>query len=430
MDTAIRVNNVGKLYRLGEMDRYLTIRESLTNAWSSMIGRQGNGAWTDGKSALQKHDQEIWALKDVSFDVKHGEVVGIIGRNGAGKSTLLKIISRITEPTEGEVELFGRVASLLEVGTGFHPELTGRENVYLNGSVLGMRKKEIDRKFDEIIDFSGVERFLDTPVKRYSTGMQVRLAFAVAAHLEPEILLIDEVLAVGDVEFQRKCLGKMDDVARSGRTVLFVSHNMAAVENLCGRGLQLEAGKLKRIGSINDVIEKYLSDNAEVTGEVDATEHPNRVSGARPVIQRFLILNAEGKTAGQIGLGEEVSFLLYLKTADPITGLMVGIHIYNWIGQRITSLHMDFQLNSTFDLTNTATIRCTVPQFDLIPGTYHIVADISAAHRIDRIDPIAHFEVLPRDIYGTGRIPPPSYGMVICRGQWTVDQQHLSDVNA
>ncbi|MEM8971244.1 MAG: ABC transporter ATP-binding protein, partial [Pseudomonadota bacterium] len=227
--SAIRVKDVSKLFMLGQVQGYRTIRESLSNTAAKLVNKgpsSARGHDVDPSTSASAHGHEpedaaestdsIWALRDVSFDVQHGEVVGIIGRNGAGKSTLLKILSRITEPTTGEIELFGRVSSLLEVGTGFHPELTGRENVYLNGSILGMRKREIDRKFDEIVDFSGVERFLDTPVKRYSSGMSVRLAFAVAAHLEPEILIVDEVLAVGDAEFQKKCLGKMDDVARSG----------------------------------------------------------------------------------------------------------------------------------------------------------------------------------------------------------------------
>jgi lipopolysaccharide transport system ATP-binding protein len=241
-DIAIRVENVSKMYRLGEGGAQHThLREALTHALGAPLRwwrRNGNGHG----SAVAEQDETLWALKDVSFEVKRGEVLGIIGRNGAGKSTLLKILSRITEPTTGQIDCFGRVASLLEVGTGFHQELTGRENVYLNGAILGMSKKEIDRKFDEIVAFSGVERFIDTPVKRYSSGMGVRLGFAVAAHLDPEILIVDEVLAVGDAEFQAKCLGKLNEVAESGRTVLFVSHNMRAVEQLTTRAMMLEGG--------------------------------------------------------------------------------------------------------------------------------------------------------------------------------------------
>ncbi|MGQ9606252.1 MAG: ABC transporter ATP-binding protein, partial [Thermogutta sp.] len=229
-DVAIRVENLSKKFVLGERLGFRTFRETLQDALAAPIrlikGDRGNGSAAERKVDT---DTQIWALKDVSFEVKHGEVLGIIGPNGAGKSTLLKILSRITEPSAGYVEIRGRVGSLLEVGTGFHPELTGRENVYLNGAILGMSKAEIRRKFDDIVSFAGVEKFIDTPVKRYSSGMQVRLAFAVAAHLDPEILIVDEVLAVGDAEFQKRCLGKMDEVSRSGRTILFVSHNMAAV---------------------------------------------------------------------------------------------------------------------------------------------------------------------------------------------------------
>jgi len=231
-DIAIRVENLSKLYHIGRArQRHDTLRDALSAAFRRPASR-----------AARREDETLWALRDVSFEVQRGEVVGIIGRNGAGKSTLLKILSRITEPTSGRAEIHGRVGSLLEVGTGFHPELTGRENVYLNGAILGMHRTEIDRKFDEIVAFAEIEKFLDTPVKHYSSGMYVRLAFAVAAHLDPEILLVDEVLAVGDAAFQRKCLGKMDSVGKEGRTVLFVSHNMAAVTNLCDWGLLLDAG--------------------------------------------------------------------------------------------------------------------------------------------------------------------------------------------
>jgi len=249
-ETVIKVENLGKKYKIGEKERYLALRDSIVNAVKLPY------KILTGKISLKKPD--FWALKDVSFEVKKGEVVGIIGRNGAGKTTLLKILSRITEPTTGRVTLRGRVASLLEVGTGFHPELTGRENVYLNGAILGMRRFEINRKFDEIVDFSGVEKFIDTPVKRYSSGMYVRLAFAVAAHLEPEILIIDEVLAVGDAEFQKKCLGKMKNVASAGRTVLFVSHNMGAISSLTRRCLWLDNGILREEGPTMDVVSQYL----------------------------------------------------------------------------------------------------------------------------------------------------------------------------
>ncbi|PYN50294.1 MAG: ABC transporter ATP-binding protein, partial [Candidatus Rokuibacteriota bacterium] len=269
-DVAIRVAGLGKQYQIGgDRKPYKTIRESITDMVLDPLRRLRAGLSADALNG----EHAFWALKDVSFEVNRGEVVGIIGRNGAGKSTLLKILSRITEPTEGEVEIVGRVGSLLEVGTGFHPELTGRENVYLNGAILGMKRSEIDRRFDEIVAFSEIERFLETPVKHYSSGMYARLAFAVAAHLEPEILLVDEVLAVGDAAFQKKCLGKMGDVAEQGRTVLFVSHNLGAINDLCARSILLNNGQVEIDGAPDKVIRTYLGhgNSATPTIELEAT---------------------------------------------------------------------------------------------------------------------------------------------------------------
>jgi len=255
---AIRVENLSKMYRIGgPQEKYTTFRDVLARTAIAPF-RRARDLWRGQAYGAAGLKEEIWALKDINFEVKHGEVVGIIGRNGAGKSTLLKILSRITEPTMGWVDVYGRVGALLEVGTGFHPELTGRENVYLNGAILGMSRRDIDRKFDEIIDFAGVERFIDTPVKHYSSGMGLRLGFAVAAHLEPEILVVDEVLAVGDAEFQKKCLGKMSDVAGEGRTVLFVSHNMGAVQSLCQWGLLLQDGTSQYFGPVSQALNRYM----------------------------------------------------------------------------------------------------------------------------------------------------------------------------
>jgi lipopolysaccharide transport system ATP-binding protein len=264
-DIAVRVENLGKLYRIGQIVGYGTLRESLTNAVSAPFRRLRSARHEP--SATSPQPNFIWALKDVSFEVKRGEAVGIIGRNGSGKTTILKILSRITAPTEGYAEVHGRVGSLLEVGTGFHPELTGRENIYLNGAVIGMKKAEVDRKFDEIVAFSNIEKFLDTPVKRYSSGMYVRLAFAVAAHLDPEVLIVDEVLAVGDAAFQKKCLGRIEGATKEGRTVLFVSHNMAPVKRLCKRAICLDEGKVQMIGATEDVVASYLLIGTEAEGE-------------------------------------------------------------------------------------------------------------------------------------------------------------------
>src|SRR5687767_4329824 len=268
MRPIIRVEDLSKLYYLGGSGAaYSTLRETVMDAARKPLRfLRGNN-----------NSEELWALKDVSFEVMPGDVVGIIGRNGAGKSTLLKVLSRIVEPTTGRVELYGRVASLLEVGTGFHPELSGRENIYLNGSILGMTRREIETKFDEIVAFAEVEKFIDTPVKRYSSGMYVRLAFSVAAHLEPEILLVDEVLAVGDAAFQKKCLGKMDSVAKAGRTVLFVSHDISAIRQLCNRGILLHKGSLQCLGPIDEVIDAYTTTMSSEVGESDKIfpEQPN-----------------------------------------------------------------------------------------------------------------------------------------------------------
>lgn len=257
-DVAIRAEGISKQYRIGKRESYRTLRDTLASTFTVPFRKAGKLLRGERADAAEL-DETIWALKEISFEIERGEVIGIIGGNGAGKSTLLKILSRITEPTKGFAEIHGRVASLLEVGTGFHPELTGRENIYLNGAILGMRRTEIERKFDEIVDFSEVEKFIDTPVKHYSSGMYLKLAFAVAAHLEPEILLVDEVLAVGDVRFQKKCLGKMGAVAKEGRTIIFVSHNMGAITQLCERVLLLENGRLKRIGPSEAVVNDYLA---------------------------------------------------------------------------------------------------------------------------------------------------------------------------
>jgi lipopolysaccharide transport system ATP-binding protein len=299
MNNAIRAQQIGKRYRIGaRREPYKrfseTVVRSVTSSWRHIrsLGKTLTG------------DETFWALKDVTFDLQHGEVLGIIGRNGAGKSTLLKVLSRITRPTEGRAEIRGRVGSLLEVGTGFHPELTGRENIYLNGAVLGMRRHEINRKFDEIVDFSGLEKFLDTPVKRYSSGMYVRLAFAVAAHMEPEILMVDEVLAVGDAEFQKKCLGKMHDVVTEGRTVLFVSHNMTAIRKLCNRAILLADGLVARDGSSDDVVQYYLDSAMTSPGQIVWDE--KRRPGNRAMrIHSVKFMDWAGREADQVDLSRD-----------------------------------------------------------------------------------------------------------------------------
>ncbi len=306
-DIAIKVDNIAKRYRLGEkVSANDSIIKDILKAVKSPITNFKKYRSLYVFDDLDDSDDILWALRDISFEVKQGEVVGIIGHNGAGKSTLLKILSKITPPSTGKIELRGRISSLLEVGTGFHPELTGRENLYLNGTILGMSKAEVERKFEEIVEFSGVGKFLDTPVKRYSSGMRVRLAFAVAAHLEPEILIIDEVLAVGDAEFQRKCLSKMEDVGKEGRTVLFVSHNMPAISRLCTRAILLNGGMIEKDGSVHDVVSDYLSSG---TGTSAAREWPDPKTAPRGEIVRLRsvrIKTKQGETTDYVDISDPV----------------------------------------------------------------------------------------------------------------------------
>jgi len=320
---AISVEHLGKKYRIDHQAQrrgYATLREAISDKLT--FGLKNNRA---SSSLTQAASEDFWALRDISFEVQQGEVLGIIGRNGAGKSTLLKILSRITQPTEGRVRISGRVASLLEVGTGFHPELTGRENIYLNGAILGMRKAEIKRKFDEIVAFSGVEKFLDTPVKRYSSGMYVRLAFAVAAHLEPEILIVDEVLAVGDAEFQKKCLGKMQDVStKEGRTVLFVSHNIVAVSRLCGLACWLDSGHLRQTGRSEDVISSYLRSGSVASSDWTRPEpEPQGVA----YIKRIAVTNMTGHLSDPITVKQSFAVSILVNNALGLLSCQIAARI-------------------------------------------------------------------------------------------------------
>jgi lipopolysaccharide transport system ATP-binding protein len=333
---AISCEKLGKLYRIGEMESYFALRYTLSKWLSApvrMLRRGGMGS-TNGKC------EEIWAIKNVSFEVQHGEVVGLIGRNGAGKSTLLKILSRVTKPTEGRAQLRGRIGSLLEVGTGFHPELTGRENVFLNGAILGMRKSEIRRKFDQIVAFAEVEKFIDTPIRHYSSGMMVRLAFAVAAHLEAEILLVDEVLAVGDMDFQKKCLGKIKDVSSAGRTVIFVSHNLSAIAALCSRGLLIDHGVLVKDAETSQVISEY---HAHCLGrpEADGDLRSRPRTGSRKAIFTSIRLQPLTSATGEPAVarpGCDLRVEVEIECCQAVRGLCVDLTIYDPAGYRLVDV--------------------------------------------------------------------------------------------
>ncbi|MEX2546210.1 MAG: ABC transporter ATP-binding protein [Chloroflexota bacterium] len=405
MSSTVVVDHLSKRYRLGSGGGYRRLTEVLANR-----GRHSSD------SAQAK---DLWALQDVSFEVSEGDVVGIIGRNGAGKSTLLKILSRITEPTSGRATLRGRVGSLLEVGTGFHPELTGRENVFLNGAVLGMRKSDILARFDEIVAFAEVERFLDTPVKRYSSGMYVRLAFAVAAHLEPDILVVDEVLAVGDTAFQKKCLGKMGDVAKSGRTVLFVSHNMAAVRSLCPRGVLLDRGEIVAGGAIEQVLRQYLA----VVDELQTHDLQNRRDregdGRVRAVAIEVIGDPEERTAGSLVCGRPGMLRVKLEAEQPVAELRAALSITNERHEGVLQLDSTLSGDRLSLASGRSTVTCMLDRVPLMPGRYsaNVYLEVSGVIT-DWVQEAAVIEVQEGDFYGTGRLPAPGYGSVMARFRW------------
>jgi lipopolysaccharide transport system ATP-binding protein len=363
----------------------------------------------------------FWALRDVSFAVQPGEVIGVIGRNGAGKSTLLKILSRITEPTEGQVLLRGRVGSLLEVGTGFHPELTGRENIHLNGAILGMKKSEIARKFDEIVAFAEIDKFLDTPVKRYSSGMRVRLGFAVAAHLDPEILLVDEVLAVGDTAFQQKCLGKMGAVADSGRTILFVSHNMASIEALCDRAILLEEGRMVRSGRCSEVINYYLNTLAERTRRAVGEREDREGDGSARCTG--LWFEDEGGTPTEtVRSGQDVRICLRYALARPDARFDFNIGIYDRSGVCVAHNGTHYVRQPAEKPPPVGVVVCEIRRLPLPPGVYYINTSIvrDGAARADRVERAAKFTVESGDFYGSGRVPPAASGKLLMDYVWEI----------
>jgi lipopolysaccharide transport system ATP-binding protein len=409
---AIKVENVSKLYRLGQVGTG-TLKNDLNRFWHKVRGKEDPylkiGQTND---RTKKAESEFaWALKDINFEVKQGEAIGIIGRNGAGKSTLLKILSKITSPTTGQIHINGRIASLLEVGTGFHPELSGKENIFMNGAILGMKKWEIQQKFDEIVDFAGVEAYVDTPVKRYSSGMIVRLGFAVAAHLEPEILIVDEVLAVGDAEFQKKCIGKMQDVSTNqGRTVLFVSHNMAAVKNLCSSGVLLKNGQLTYQGKIDNVIDHYLS-NSQNNNRIDYANYTQRKgNGSFKITDAFFSQKAEKNVTQIVSLSKlDLNLEYQLSSGVIVKSLRIDIGINDLYGARVAWLST-WNVNFVFD-SSSKSILFEINNFNLSPGEYTCnIFCVVNEELSDWLEGVLPFSVIETDYYNSGKIIPKNQG--------------------
>jgi lipopolysaccharide transport system ATP-binding protein len=413
-DIAIRASGLSKRYSLGQMaSGYDMLRDLLVDR----VRR---------RAATRLATKEFWALQGVDLEVERGETFGIIGHNGAGKSTLLKILSRITPPTRGEADLIGRVGALLEVGTGFHPELTGRENVFLNGAILNMSRTEIARKFDEIVEFADVAQFIDTPVKRYSSGMQLRLAFAVAAHLEPEILIIDEVLSVGDLAFQQRCLGRMETVAREGRTVLFVSHNLTAVSKLCSRSMLLEGGRPIAIGASNDVIAEYVRSVGTAAGTPLADRDDRRGSGEL----RFTEISFEsgGRPTDSPTTGEPMEIRLRYQTKDgrPLRNVSFGVLVLTHLNELM--LHLSSPVSGALldEIPGEGVARCLIPRCPLPAGQYrmHIWAE-TANQPIDWIEFACELTIVQGDFFGSGKAPPPTHRAVLVDHGWTVEEARL-----
>ena len=426
MTAVIRAENLGKKYLIrheqqGQRFRYDSLSESLANVGKAFCNRLLHPF-----SARPKMNgkEEFWALKDIDFEIQQGDRVGIIGRNGAGKSTLLKILSRITKPTTGKVHIKGRVASLLEVGTGFHPELTGRENIFLNGAILGMRKAEIKRKFDEIVDFAEVEKFLDTPVKHYSSGMYVRLAFAVAAHLEPEILIVDEVLAVGDFSFQNKCIGKMNDVARDGKTIVFVSHNMGAIKNLCLTTILLNNGNLYYNGETNNAISIFLKgiESCNVT-ETKLIYRSDRSGNGKIRLTNFWMEDTDGHKINTLQTGQNVVFIFEYEstTNDLLTNVDIGFSFDTDNKESVFGLYASYMGKTFTNIPVKGYFSCIVYDLAIAPGRYCVGARITVlGEEADwPIDGIAYVDVIPGDFYVTGSRGFTGISYLLVKGKWS-----------
>lgn len=418
----IEISGIGKKYRIGaHKEPYLSLRDSLARKAKGFTQRFSRLTTHNSQLATHHSEEDFWALRDVSFSVQQGECVGIIGRNGAGKSTLLKILSQITPPTEGKITCRGRIASLLEVGTGFHPELTGRENIFLNGAILGMTRAEIRCKFDEIVAFSEVEQFLDTPVKRYSSGMYVRLAFAVAAHLEPEILVVDEVLAVGDAQFQTKCLGKMSEVAKGGRTVLFVSHNMAAVETLCSRAVLLHQGGLRQIGVTNAIIQQYLG-AMEVMRSMPLAERTDRQGNGGIRFTSIDIYGAGATSHSTIAMGGEANIRLNYEVSRR-HGMEIIFHvsIYNTFGVRLVYVNTKMTGYTVVLAEERGSLEVKMPRLPLSSGRYRVDIGVTGDNVMaDKLEGAAMIDVMEGCFYNSFNINCGSgWGGVLVDHMWS-----------
>jgi lipopolysaccharide transport system ATP-binding protein len=426
MSIALKVEDVSKMYRLGVTGAG-TLAEDLQRFWKGLLGKDDLFSKAEENDrSVKGHSSHVWALRNISFEIEKGDVLGVIGKNGAGKSTLLKILSRVTTPSTGTLKAKGRIASLLEVGTGFHPELTGKDNIYLNGAILGMTHAEIKRKFDEIVDFSGVERYIDTPVKRYSSGMYVRLAFAVAAHLEPEILIVDEVLAVGDVEFQKKCLGKMNDVSKKeGRTVLFVSHNMGAVQELCNKAMLMQHGTVKEFGETPKVITSYLNSFRNQETSYDLREHLNREGNKKMLITGFEFQNENNERIDSFLAGQSGKIVLEFQVNEPdnINTLHFSIRVSDDMDKNVFHMSNSVANGIEFKIDNTlkkGKVECNFENLPLQPGIYYMHFFVSDLRNVfDHVHYAGKLEVESGNFFGTGKLPPT--GTILVKNKWVLN---------
>lgn len=428
-DNAIEVHGLGKKFYIGKAGSDTDATQAIISAITGPFRR---AASLFRNQLPEAADVEFWALRDITFEVKQGEVLGIIGRNGSGKSTLLKTLTGISAPSEGMAKIYGRVGSLLEVGTGFHPELTGRENIYMNGTLLGMKTAEIRKHFDEIVAFSGVEQFIDTPTKRFSSGMQVRLAFSVAAHLDPEVLLVDEVLSVGDAEFRRKSMAKMQEVTGQGRTVLLVSHNMTSIQHLSNRVMLLDAGKMLMVDDPNKVVGEYLKRThiAPSAASIDLTNHEGRSDDSVPVLTRVRLLNAEGEEDGTVPVGGTISFELSLDAEEnEFKSAWLIISVMDANDVRVTTLRTLNQNLESITLHGKQTYTCTWPDCNLAPGEYRLDLQVMSAEvkgkTVDSITRAIAFEVTPSDFFGIGRAIRRGSGLIWVKARWELDANAL-----